>query len=144
MLALDVDELSRERLGFLAHLQRRKRARFLHHLVFDGKSVTIPAGDVRRPFAQHGLRFHHEIFEDLVERGAHVHIAVGKGRTVMQNKQLSTLPRLLDLLVKPCFLPNPEQLRLARGKVRLHRKLRARQVQSIFVVLAHGGRAIAT
>ena len=49
--------------------------------------------------------------------------------------------RLLNLLVKPRLLPLPEHFRLARGKVRLHRKIRARQVERVFVILAHGERA---
>src|SRR2546421_12014871 len=55
----------------------------------------------------------------------------------MQNKQFSTLSRFLNLMVKPRLLPRLEHLRFARGKVRLHRKIRARQIQRIFVVLAH-------
>ena len=48
--------------------------------------MTIPAGDIRRAFAEHCLRFHHEIFEDFIERGAHVHVSVGKRRPIMQHK----------------------------------------------------------
>src|SRR6266566_6561677 len=105
LLALDIDKFSRKRFGFFADFQRRKSARFLYHFVFDWKAVTVPARDVRRAFAQHGLRFHHEILEDFVERGAHVHIAVGKWRPIVQNKQLSTLSRFLNLLVKAAVLP---------------------------------------
>ena len=100
--------------------------------------MTIPPGDVRRAFAQHGLRFHHEIFEDLVQCGAHVHIAIGKRRPIMQNKQLSAPSRFLNLLVKVSFFPSLEHIWLAHGKVRLHRKIRARQVQRVFVILCHG------
>ena len=34
------------------------------------------------------LRFHDQILEDLVERRAHVDVAVGKGRAVVQDEQL--------------------------------------------------------
>ena len=50
--------------------------------------MAVPARDVRRAFAEHGLGFHDEILQDFVERGAHVHIAVGKGRSVVQDKEL--------------------------------------------------------
>jgi hypothetical protein len=106
--------------------------------------MTIPTRNVRGAFAQHCLRFHHEILEDFVERRAHVHVAVGKRRTIMQNKQLASLSRLLNLLVKLRLFPSPEHFRLARGEVRLHRKIRARQVQCVFVVPAHGERATLT
>src|SRR5207245_9624240 len=139
--SLDGDEFAHERFASFSDLWRRKSARFLDHVVFDWKAVAVPARDVRRALAQHGLRFHHEIFKDLVERRAHVYIAIGKGRPIMKNKQFSTLSRFLNLLVKARLLPRPEHLRLARGKVRLHRKLCARQIQSIFVVLTHRRRA---
>ena len=70
----------------LRDFERRKAARFLHHLVFDRQAVAVPARHVRRAFAQHGLRFHDEIFEDFVERGAHVDVAVGEWRTIVQDE----------------------------------------------------------
>src|SRR5262249_39501388 len=106
--------------------------------------MTIPARDVRRAFTQHRLRFHNEILEDFVERGSHVDIAVGEGRAVMQNEQLSARSRFLNLLVKARLLPSHEHFRLVRGETRFHRKIRARQVQCVFVILAHGERATLT
>ena len=86
LFALDVDEFSRKRFALFADLERRKRTRFLYHLVFDREPVAIPARDVRRAFPQHCLRFHHEILQDFIERRAHVDIAVGEWRPVMQNE----------------------------------------------------------
>src|SRR4029077_14466933 len=128
LLALDVDEFSRKRFAFLADLNRRKLARFLYHFVLDWQAMAVPTRDVRSAFAEHRLRFHYKILEDFVERGAHVNVTVCEWRAVMQNEELSALPRFLNLLVKAILLPAPEHFRLARGKVRLHRKLRARQV----------------
>src|SRR5205807_3848210 len=137
LLALDAYEFSRKRFGFFPDLQRRKRPRFLYHFVFDWKAVTVPARDVRRVLAQHRLRFHDAIFSIFIGRGAHVDIAVGERRTIRQDKQFSILSRFLNLPVQVRLLPGPEHLRLARGKVRLHRKFCPREVQSVFVVLAH-------
>ena len=58
----------------------------------------------------------------------------------MQNKEFSASPRFLNFLLKALLLPCPEHFRLSRGKVRLHRKIRARQVQCVFVILTHGER----
>src|SRR5439155_10534220 len=79
--------------------------------------------------------------ENFVQRRAHVDVAVGERRPIMQDEYLSILSRSLDLLVEPRFLPHFQQLWLARGKVRLHRKLCPRQIQRFFVILAHDGRA---
>src|SRR6476646_12132811 len=62
----------------------------------------------------------------------------------MQNKEFSALPRFLNFLVKALLLPCPEHFRLPRRKVRLHRKIRARQVQRLFVILTHDERATLT
>ena len=70
----------------LTDLQRRKLARFLYHFVLDWQAMAVPTRDVRRAFAEHRLRFHHEVLEDFVERRAHVDIAVGEWRAVMQNE----------------------------------------------------------
>ena len=142
LLALDVDELARECLRFLAHFQRRKPARFLHHLVFDRQSVAIPARHIRRAKAGHRFRFHHQILEDFVERRAHVHIAVGKRRAVVQHEQPAPRHAPFGFVRKARVSSHTfEHLRLARGEICLHRKIRLRQIQRVFVVLAHRGRA---
>ena len=137
MLALDVDKLARERFRFLAHFERRKAARFLHDFVFDRQSVAIPARHIRRAKAGHRFRFHDEILEDFVERGAHVDVAIGERRPVMQDEELRLGARRLNPLVEPRLLPRLEHLRLARGEVCLHRKIRFRQVERLLVILAH-------
>ena len=141
LLALNIDKFSREGCRFFADFEWRKPAGFFDDFVFDGQSVTIPTRDIWCAFAQHRLRFHDDVFENFVERGAHVDVAVGKGRAVVQNEQLSILARFLDLRVKPRLRPRLQYFRLARGQVCLHRKIRAWQVERVFVILAHWGAA---
>src|SRR5438445_5452131 len=57
----------------------------------------------------------------------------------MKDEQLSIFARLLDSLVEPRFIPHFQQLRLARDQIRLHRKIRAREIERVFVILAHRG-----
>ena len=61
-------------------------AHFLGNLEFDGQTVAIPAGNVRRAEAAQGLVFDDDVLENLVQRGADVDIAVGKGRAVVQDE----------------------------------------------------------
>ena len=68
------------RFAHLAHLL----AEFGHHLRFDGQTVTVPAGDIRRIEAGHRLVLDNEILEDLVYNVPHVNIAVGVRRAVVQ------------------------------------------------------------
>jgi len=104
--------------------------------------MAVPTRNVGRTFAEHCLRFHHEIFQDLVEGGAHMDITVGERRAVMQNEELAIFARFLDLLIKAAFVPHLEQLGLARRQIRLHRKIRARQIEGVFVIFrSHRGTA---
>src|SRR5690349_13556964 len=96
LLALDVDEFARERLRTFPDLQRRKATSFLYHLVFDWKPVAVPAGNVRRAITRHGLGFHHQVLEDLVQRRAHVDVAVGERRAVVKDEKLGLSARGLD------------------------------------------------
>ena len=142
--ALDVDEFSRKRLRPLPHFERRKAAGFFHHLVFDRQAVAIPARDKRRAETGHRFRFHDEVLEDLIESGAHVDVAVGKGRAVVQDKELRRRAGGLDLLVEADLFPLPKYLRLTRGQPGLHRKIRFRKVEGLLVILAHRGAATLT
>src|SRR5207244_2699615 len=101
--------------------------------------MTVPARNVRCAFAEHRLRFNDKIVQDFVERGSHVHVAIGKRRAVMKHEQLPIFARLLDSLVEPRFIPHLQQLRLPRDQIRLHRKIRARKIERVFVILAHRG-----
>src|ERR1017187_9675325 len=92
LLALKIDIFARESFRFLAHFERRQIARLFDDFVLDGQTVAVPTGNIRRAFAEHGLRFHHEIFQNLVERGAHVDVAIGERRSVVQNKRWPILP----------------------------------------------------
>ena len=55
----------------------------------------------------------------------------------MENEQFRVRAGRLDLLIEARRLPFLEQLRLARGQVCLHREIRFRQVERLFVILAH-------
>ncbi len=144
LLALDIDKLARELLGTLPHFQRREAARFLHHLELDRQAVAIPARHIGRAKTEHGLRFHDQILQNFVQRGAHVDIAVGERRAIVQHERLRLPPRLLDLLVKAGGLPTLQDFRLARGQARLHRELRLREVERILVIGGHRGAATLT
>ena len=60
-------------------------AELLVDLDLDGQAVAVPAGDVGRVEAGHGLGLDDEVLEALVERVAQVDGAVGVGRAVVQD-----------------------------------------------------------
>ena len=113
------------------------RAQLAIDLQLDRQAVAVVARLVRRVEAGHRSRLDDEILEHFVERGAHVDVAVGVRRTVVQNVFLLPFPARLDFSVQIHGGPARERLRLARREVRLHRKMGPRQVDGVFP-LRHG------
>ena len=74
ILPLDIDILLRVLAARAADLYRGHlrflRAEFAIHLDFDRQPVAIPARNVWRIEARHGLRFDDKILQNFVERGA--------------------------------------------------------------------------
>ena len=141
LCALQIDVFARVGLGTLAHFDRSEIGLFLHHLEFDGQAVAVPSGHERRAETGHGLRFDHKVFEDLVQRRAHVHVAIGEGRSVVQDEGRRVLARFLDAVVDGVLFPRGQLLRFARGQPRFHREIGAREIECLLVILAHGSRA---
>ena len=123
LAALNVDELAGVFLRLLAHLQGGESRGGLHHTELDRQSVAIPPGNERGLESRHRLRFDHEVLEDLVERRAHVDIAVGEGRPVVQDEFRRTLASLLNRRIKPPLLPLGQKFRLTLGQTGFHRKV---------------------
>lgn len=110
--------------GFFAERHRRERLAFfgfhgLQDFEFNGKTVAVPAGDVVDLFAVQDLLAIDEIFEDFVERVTAVQIAIGVGRTIVQNVALRAglFGSLGDSVVQINLFPVRLQLGLALGSV---------------------------
>ncbi len=80
-------------------------AEFLIDFDFDGQAVAIPTGDVGGVETGHGFRLDDEIFEDLIEGGAEVDVAVGVGRAVVQNILLAAGAGLYEWHGRAYLLP---------------------------------------
>ena len=134
ILALHVDELggvvATEPADLdLAELGLLRRAELLLDLVLDRQAVAIPARNVGRLEARHALVLHDHVFDDLVEGVTEVDVAVGVGRTVVQQVARPTGTRGEAGSVHVEALPLRQDLRLARGQIGAHRKRRRREVE---------------
>ena len=141
-LALQVDVLNGELVAQLADLGDRRvvellGAELLLDLVLDGLAMAIPAGNVRRLKALHGLVAVDDVLGDLVHGVAQVDRAVGIRRTVVQDELLVALVLLEHELIHVVLLPALEALRLALRQGRPHGELGLGQVHGLLVLVCH-------
>ena len=97
--------------------------------------MAIPAGDVRRIEAGHGLRFDDEILQRLVERMAEMDVAVRVRRAVVQDVFRTCLRAPCESARRADISPIVRAvLGSACGEIRLHREVRARQVDGLLQI----------
>ncbi len=108
---------------------------------FDRQAVAIPARNVVDVVAHQKLRADDEVLEDLVERVPDMDIAVGVGRTVVQNEQgrARLLPRPAHGVIEISVFPLFQHFRLGLGQAGAHRKFGLGQEDGLAVIAASGG-----
>ncbi len=136
LAALEVDEAGGVLAAGLAdgdgvHLELFA-AEFLVDLDLDGEAVAVPAGDVGRVEAGHGLGLDDEVLDALVERVAEVDGAVGVGRAVVQDVLGSALAGGADLRIKVHGVPCLQARGLVGRQVGFHGKAGFGQIQGFF------------
>ena len=99
-----------------------------------GRPWQSQPGHVDGVVAQHRPRLHHDVLEDLVERGPHVDVPVRVGRAVVEDPARAALPAGAQLPVEVRRVPAAEELRLPLGQVRPHGEVRPREVEGRLVV----------
>ncbi len=103
--------------------------------------MAIPAGHIGRILAQQRLRAADRVLEHMVERMAHVDVAIGVGRAVMKDEFLAPRAGFAQLLVELLLLPAREDTRLLLRQPGLHGEIGLRQEDGISVIarFGHGG-----
>jgi outer membrane protein len=108
--ALEVGHLQRDLLGGVGaalglHLVAAEVAAvLLLDRVLDRQAVAVPAGHVLRVEAGQLPRLDDHVLEHLVDGVAHVDLAVGVGRAVVQHEQRRALARIAQALVETAFV----------------------------------------
>ena len=96
--------------------------------------MTIPARHIGCAIPVQQPRTHDKIFKDLVYGMADMDITVGVRWAVMQDKGRALGRSLLNLLIQFVGLELSQHFRFALGQRGLHRKIRLRQVDGVFVI----------
>ena len=107
---------------------------FLAHLMLDRQTVAIPSRNKGSVESLHALDLDDKILEHFVQCMAHMDVAVGIRRSVMENILGFTRRRLANPGVEVLSFPLFENLRLLMDEVRPHRKIRHRQVQCFLII----------
>ena len=106
----------------------------LFDLPLDGQAVAIPTGHIRRIFAQQCLCADDHVLQDMVQRVADMHVAIGVRRAVMQNELLTPTTAIAQLRIKILRLPTRQDARLLLRKAGLHREICFRQENGVAIV----------
>ena len=142
MFALRIDPILRISAAFGAELLLRHfvlvelfLAILLLNFPLDGQAVAIPTGHIRRVFAKQSLRADDHVFEDMVERMANMHVAIGVWRAIMQDELFAPTAAIAQFRVEILLLPACENARLLLRKASLHRKVCFGQEDAVAIVL---------
>ena len=156
LLALHLDPVLGETPALLAEFHQRGRVRqvrlrlalgavvLLLDLPFDRQAVTIPAGHVIGIEAEHLLASGHHVLENFVERVADMDVAVGVGRTVMQDKARPSLGGGTQPAIEIEVTPARQQLQLFLRQAGAHWEVGLGQEERLAVIarfrrlLVHG------
>jgi hypothetical protein len=104
------DLLGGEGAALGLHLVARQvAAELLLDGVLDRQAVAVPARDVLRVHALELARLDDHVLEDLVDRVAHVDLAVGIGRAVVQDELGRAAAGVAQLACTGRGLPSPTQ-----------------------------------
>jgi hypothetical protein len=105
--------------------------------MLDRQAVAVPARDVRRAEPAHGLVAQDGVLQELVEGGADVDVAVGEGRTVVQDEGRLAGGAGLDLAVEALALPVGDPDGFALGQTGPHREIGDGKVEGILELFGH-------
>ena len=128
---------------FTGRAELRDRHGLVVQLVFlddgrlNGHAVVIPAGDIGGVISLHGPGPDDEVLQRFVEGVAHVDVAIGEGRAVVENEPGAVLVFLQELAIQVHFIPLLQHTRLPVGEARFHGEGGFWGDNGIFVV--HGG-----
>ena len=146
LFALGVDPMLRIGAAFGAEFLDRNLvlvelflAILLLDLPLDRQAVAVPAGHIRRVHALQRLGADDHVLEDMVERMADVHVAIGVGRAVVEDELLAPGARGANLAFEIGLQPFRQNQRLLLRQAGLHRKVGLGQEDGIAIIALFGG-----
>ncbi len=81
-------------------------------LIFNGKTMTVPARNIVTVKAAHEFRLHNKIFKNLIQGSTDVDMTVRIRRTIVENILRPSAGSLEDFPIDALLIPFMEKLRL--------------------------------
>ena len=94
----------------------------------------MPAGDVVRLAAAHGLVLHDDVLDGLIHGVADVDLAIRVGRAVVEHEFRRAVPLRETLVIQVHVLPEFDEFRFFLRKIAPHGEIGLRQMQSLAVI----------
>ena len=138
--ALEIDHLLRDLLGGkgaalgLHLIAAQVAAMQFFDGVFNRQTVAVPARNVVRIHALELTRLDDHVLEHLVDGVADVDLAIGVGRTVVQNEPFLAFAGFAQLFIESAVVPLLDPPGLAPGQVATHRERGIWQVEGFAVI----------
>ena len=138
ILTLNIHPFQSEIVAFSAQSQHVQlvavQAQLLDAGVLDRHTVSIPARNIRSIEAAGIFIFYNDVLQNFIQRRAHVNLAVGIRRAVVQHKfRLAGMQRLL-FIINVVFLPEFQKVRFTLRQACAHRELGFRQIQCFAII----------
>ena len=100
----------------------------------NGHTVVVPARDIGGIVPPHGGGAGDEVLDGLVQGVAHVQVAVGEGRAVVERETGLALVLFQQLIVQVHVVPALEHLRLPLGQTGPHGKFSLGEIDGLVVI----------
>ena len=110
------------------------------NLPLDREAVAVPAGHIRGVLALQRLGADDHVLQDMVERMADVHVAIGVGRAVVEDELVAALAGFANLPFQIALKPFRQNQRLLLRQAGLHRKVGLGQEDGVAVIALFCGR----
>ena len=113
---------------------------FFFDFPFDRQTVAIPARHIWRIKPAQRARAHDHILEDVVQRMADMHVAIGIRRAIVENELFAPGARIAQGAIKIIGFPARQNAWLFLRQASLHRKIGLRQEDggTVIALLGHG------
>ena len=103
----------------------------------NGHTVVVPSGNIRHMVSAHHIAAVDEVLQGLVQGMAHMNVAIGEGRAIMQVEEGQAFALFQMLVIDVQFFPALQHVRLALRQTGAHGEIGFGQIKRGIIVFCH-------